>query len=95
MTTPLESEKVGQVARPQNNIDLDTISPKDGDIILLRFSIENTVLDEVSHFYRLLEKKFPNNITFAIPRDYSLEHMTKLELRKVIEKLQELYNKVG
>lgn len=72
------------------NLKLETIHPQKGDVILLKFNINEIGLDNVHVWFEELKTQFPNNQLIAMPSniEISLE-----DRQKLIEYLNKYDNK--
>ena len=71
-------------------ISVNTITPKEGDIIIARCLDSNETMDRPRKILEVLDKAFPNNEVIVLPSDYRIQQVEKEQFWKFIEALKNL-----
>ena len=83
-------EKDAEIKRLKQMLDLklSKLEPKASEAIVFQFGDEFP-LDETYHFYEIVRKKFPNNVTVGIPNTMLLKSLNKASLISSITTIKE------
>lgn len=68
------------------NYEIETLEVKPDDVIVIKFNIKETPIDEINKFFQDIVAYFPNNKVVGIPNDAVIKTETA---EKVIKYLQE------
>ena len=67
------------------NCEIKTLEVKPDDVIVIKFNIKETPIDEINEFFQNIVAYFPNNKVVGIPNDAVIKTETA---EKVIKYLQ-------
>lgn len=76
------------------NTKIEQLSPYPKEVIALFFNVDKNSYENIEHMFKVIQEKFPNNEVIALPDAISLKNVDKYFLEGMVQKIQEVIEKL-